>query len=65
MVLERSNINTLQPILAGLCFGSSLSIELHHEWKMETCGTGQLVELCWVRAHEGGKDAVGRALALI
>lgn len=65
MVLEHLNINTLQPILAGLYSGSSLSIELHHEWKMETCGTGQLVELCWVRAHERGKDAVGRALALI
>lgn len=55
MVLERLNINTLQPILAGLYFGSCLSIELHHEWKMEMCGTGRLAELCWVCAHEGGR----------
>lgn len=42
-VLKHLKINTLQPILAGLYFGSSLSIELYHEWKIQTYGMLQLV----------------------
>jgi len=42
-VLKHLRINTLQPILAGLFFGSSLSIELYQEWKIQTYGTKQLV----------------------
>lgn len=42
-VLKHLKINTLQPILFGLYFGSSLSIELYHEWKIQTYGTKQLV----------------------
>lgn len=43
-VLKHLKINTLQPILAGLYFESSLSIKLYHEWKIQTYGMKQLVE---------------------
>lgn len=41
-VLKQLKINTLLPVLAGLYFGSSLSIELHCEWKMQIYGRKQL-----------------------
>lgn len=53
-VLKHLTINSLLPILAGLYFGSSLSIELYCEWKIQTYGRKQLGEPGQVPVHVHG-----------